>query len=162
MSIKINFLSKTPAQTRKVGENLSKNLFKTDTKRKKALVLGLIGDLGGGKTTFLQGFARGLGIKKGILSPTFVIIKRFPLDLKDRQFNNFYHLDCYRVSKNKEILDLGFREIISCPENIVAIEWADKIMKILPKDSLFLKFDFIDEKKRKINLEMIEYKRNGK
>ena len=65
-------------------------------------------------------------------------------------FHNFYHIDCYRIRKPKEILDLGFKEIISNPENIVAIEWADRIKKILPKNALVLKFKFIDKLKREI------------
>lgn len=110
----------------------------------RALVLGLEGDLGGGKTTFLQGFAKGLGIKEKILSPTFIIMRRF---------NNFYHFDCYRIQKAKDILDLGFKEIINNPQNIVAIEWADRIKKILPKNVLFLKFGFVGKTSRKITIQ---------
>lgn len=118
-------------------------------KRKGAFVLGLEGDFGGGKTTFLQGFARGLGIKKKILSPTFIIIKKFPIS--NSQFSNFYHLDCYRIKNSKEILGLGFKEIINNPTNIVAIEWADKIKKIISKDSAWILFKFIGEKEREIH-----------
>lgn len=137
-----------PIQTKKLGEKFAKEILKKKpvlTRRgrskKKAFVIGLEGELGGGKTTFLQGFAKGLGVKEKILSPTFVIMKKF---------NNFYHIDCYRIQKSKELLDLGFKEIISNPKNIIAVEWAEKIKEILPKDTLILSFEFIDEKTRKI------------
>jgi tRNA threonylcarbamoyladenosine biosynthesis protein TsaE len=119
--------------------------------KNKAFVLALKGDLGGGKTTFLKGFAQGLGIKQRITSPTFVIIKRFQLNnLTIKQFNNFYHIDCYRVQKPKEILNLGFREIIANSRNIVAIEWADRIKKILPKNSVLIEFRFLGKNTRMI------------
>ncbi len=134
------YLTKNPCQTRKLGKRFAKKALKSP--RKRAFVIGLIGDLGGGKTTFLQGFAEGLGIKGRISSPTFVIMKRY---------KNFYHFDCHRIKKPKELLELGFNEIISNPQNIVALEWVDRVQKILPEDALILKFEFIDDKTRKIN-----------
>ena len=62
-----------------------------------------------------------------ILSPTFVILRKFKI--KRQGFKNFYHIDCYRIKKPKEALGLGLEEIISKPQNIVAIEWSDKIKK---------------------------------
>ncbi len=135
-------ITKSAKETKRFGEFLAKKILRTKL-RKKALVIGLEGDLGGGKTTFLQGFAKGLGIQEKITSPTFVIIKRF---------GRFYHIDCYRIQKPKEILDLGFKKIISDPRNIVAVEWADKVRKIIPKSTIWLKFEFINKKTRKIVL----------
>jgi len=146
----LKYLTKSPAETKKRGEVLAKNLLKKKI-FKRALILGLEGDLGGGKTTFLQGFVKGLGIKERITSPTFIIMKRFKLpDYLIARSSNFYHIDCYRIQKTKDILDLGFKKIIKNPSNIVAIEWADKIKKILPKGSISLQFEFIDKKSRKI------------
>ncbi|MDD5433390.1 MAG: tRNA (adenosine(37)-N6)-threonylcarbamoyltransferase complex ATPase subunit type 1 TsaE [Candidatus Pacebacteria bacterium] len=107
----------------------------------KALVLALQGNLGSGKTTFIQGVAKFLKIKGRITSPTFVILKRF---------RNFYHFDCYRLQKPEEILELGWEEIINNPNNIVAVEWPEKIKKFLPKQTVYLKFKFIDENHREI------------
>ncbi len=134
-------------QTKKLAQELAKKLLKK--KRKKALVLALKGELGSGKTTFLQGLAKGLKIKEKILSPTFVIMKRFPLPLQGRFF---YHIDCYRIQKPKEILELGFEEIIDSPQNIVAVEWAEKIKKFLPPETIWLEFKAKEENKREITI----------
>jgi len=145
-------LSVNPTETKRLGEFLAKKI--TEEKGRKTLVFGLRGDLGGGKTTFLQGFAKGLGIKQKILSPTFLIMKRFGLkNSLIKQFSNFYHFDCYRIIKSKEILSLGFKTIISDPKNIIAIEWADKVKKIMPKNTIWISFEFVDRNKRKIKIE---------
>jgi len=133
-------ITSSSVQTKKLGEKFAKEILAKKSK-KKSFVIGLEGELGGGKTTFIQGFAKGLRIKEKILSPTFVIMKKF---------NNFYHFDCYRTQKSKELLDLGFKEIISNPKNIVAVEWAEKIKKIMPKDAIWIKFAFVDKNTRKI------------
>ncbi len=177
-SMKKIYLTKNPAQTQKLGEALAAELLKKakgekrtefslskeilthhhifDGGQKGALIIGLEGDLGGGKTTFLQGFAKGLEIKEKILSPTFVIMRRFKIRVNSYsnlcKFANFYHIDCYRIKKPEEILDLGFKEVMSNPRNIIAIEWAEKINKILPKETIWVKFEFIDKTTRKIAL----------
>lgn len=137
------FLTTSPNQTKKLGEKIAKNILKAKS-GKKAKVIGLVGYLGGGKTTFLQGFAKGLEIEEKILSPTFIIVRRI---------KNFYHIDCYRIKDSNELLSLGFEKIISNPKNIVAVEWADRIRKILPKETIWLNFEFVNAKTRKIVLE---------
>jgi len=139
-------------QTQKLGEKFAKDFLALrdprgtpQSEKKHALVLGLKGNLGGGKTTFLQGFARGLGVKEKVLSPTFVVMRRF---------NNFYHIDCYRLKNEKDIIELDFKKIISNPKNIVAIEWPEKIKKVLPKTTTYIKFKFIDKNKREIATKM--------
>lgn len=158
-----SYLTNTYPQTKKIGESFAKNILKCNL-AKRAVVLGLIGDLGGGKTTFLQGVARGLGIKQAITSPTFVIMRKLKIpwsrknslrDGRNHKFKNFYHFDCYRIQKPTEMLALGFKEIISDPQNIVALEWADKIRKMLHKDSLMIGFEFIDKNTRKIAIKGI-------
>jgi len=143
------YLTTNRFQTKKLGEILAREVLKTKPEG-KALVLGLEGDLGGGKTTFLQGFARGMGIKQRIVSPTFVIMRRYKIQDTKYKIQKFYHIDCYRIKKPKEILDLGFEEIISDPQNIVAVEWVDKIRRIMPKNTIWIKFEFLNEKIRKI------------
>lgn len=147
MSFKI--ITHSPTQTKKLGETFAKQILKSPL-REYAFVIGLIGDLGSGKTTFLQGFAKGLGIRNKILSPTFVIFKKFKL--KSLRFRVFYHIDCYRIEKPKELLALGFADMCQNPENIVVIEWADRVKKILPEQVLIMKFRFVDKDKREIGI----------
>ncbi len=156
------FITKASTQTKKLGGILAKEILTPHQYigggQKGAFILGLKGDLGGGKTTFLQGFAKGLGIKEKILSPTFVIMRKFKIPIRvhscsySSRFAYFYHIDCYRIAKSKEILDLGFKEIISNPQNIVAIEWVDKIKNILPRKKIMLEFEVIGQNRRKIKI----------
>lgn len=134
-------------KTQKAGQNLAKDVLSRRLGR-KAVILGLVGDLGGGKTTFLQGFAKGLGVKEKILSPTFVILKRF--QLAGKSFVNFYHIDCYRIKDPKDLLVLDFKKIVSNSKNIVAVEWADRVKKILPKETIWIHFKFINAQTRQI------------
>jgi tRNA threonylcarbamoyladenosine biosynthesis protein TsaE len=142
------YLTQGPGQTKKLGKALAKTLLKSRPKD-KAIVIGLRGDLGGGKTTFLQGFIKGLGKRAKILSPTFIIMRRM---------NNFYHIDCYRLRRPQELLELGFKEIIADPKNVVAIEWADIVKRIMPRYATWVDFNFIGKNKRRI---MIRFN-NGK
>jgi len=134
-------ISKSIAETKKIAANLAKKVLKL--KRKKAAVIGLVGELGSGKTVFTQGFAKGLGLQAKIVSPTFILMRRH---------GNFYHFDAYRLNNPKEILSLGFKKIINNPENIVLIEWADKIKKILPKNYIKIKLEHAGANKRKISI----------
>lgn len=159
--MKTTSITNSPSQTKKRGEMFAKKILKRGALEKGALILGLEGDLGGGKTTFTQGFAKGLGIKEKILSPTFIILKKFPI--QNSWFEHLYHIDCYRIENSKEILKLGFQKILSNPKNIIIIEWVGKIRKELPRDAPILRFEFQNQKKRKIILEggfkMVELKK---
>ncbi len=132
-------------ETQKLGVELAKQIL-TRKPGIRALILALYGDLGAGKTTFIQGLAKGLGIEEKILSPTFVVMKRF--EIQDKIFKNFYHIDCYRLGDEKDLEILGFKEIIQNPENIVAIEWPERVKKILPKKIISIKFKHLGENKR--------------
>jgi tRNA threonylcarbamoyladenosine biosynthesis protein TsaE len=152
--------SKSATQTKKIGESFAKEILKLSPQEGAVLVC-LEGNLGGGKTTFAQGFAKGLGIKEKILSPTFIIYRKFQIPRlrqgfggqanQKPNFKKFYHFDCYRIKDPKDILGLGFKEIISNPENIVLIEWAEKIKKFLPKNVKWINFKLIDESARAID-----------
>jgi tRNA threonylcarbamoyladenosine biosynthesis protein TsaE len=143
----VNLFTKSAFQTRKLGKEIAEKILKKELKR-KPLLLFLEGELGSGKTAFVQGFAKGLGIREKILSPTFVLIKKYPL--KNMPYKSFYHIDCYRLKKLKDLLDLGFEEIISNSQNIVALEWADKLKITLRKHPIKIKFKFINKNKRHI------------
>jgi tRNA threonylcarbamoyladenosine biosynthesis protein TsaE len=136
-------------QTQKLGAKFAKEILLSKTSQKNAVVVALSGNLGGGKTTFLQGFAKGLGVKEKILSPTYVIMKKFVIPAKAGI--QFFHFDCYRLNKPEDILELGFEKIISNPKNIIAVEWPEKIKKVLPKNIIKINFKFIDENIREIS-----------
>ena len=121
--------------TKRIAKELAKTIFKSP-KGREAFVLALKGELGAGKTSFVQGLARGFGIKENVLSPTFLIVKQYKLS-KQR---TFYHIDCYRLKSPKELLSLEWKEIIQNPNNIVAVEWADKVKSIIPKHALWVSF----------------------
>lgn len=133
--------------TKELGRKAAKEITK-EPLSKRALVFALEGELGGGKTTFVQGLAEGFGVRERVLSPTFLIVKELPL-LKGKRAM-LYHIDCYRISSSKELLDLGFRGIISDPRNIVAVEWADRVRSIMPKDARWIRFVLVNEDTREI------------
>ncbi len=151
MSKKIKIISKSSLQTQEIGKIIARALSKKSF-FKKALVVGLKGELGGGKTTFIQGFAKGLDVKEKILSPTFVIMKNF--SIQTGKFRKLYHFDVYRISKISELKLLEFKNVLSNPKNIVLIEWVDLIKKAVPKRSITFTFSFIDENTRKIVIEI--------
>jgi tRNA threonylcarbamoyladenosine biosynthesis protein TsaE len=117
-------------------------------------VLALYGDLGSGKTTFMQGLAKGLGIKRNIISPTFIIIRTYTTDLQEREtsFRNLYHLDLYRLENGSQASELGLEELFNDPQNVVAIEWPDKIEKLLPEKRINIYFTYLTDKKRQIQI----------
>jgi len=136
--MKIDFETKSAQETKKIAKLLAQEISRAKLKTKRAVVLALTGDLGSGKTTFIQGFLRGLGIKKKITSPTFVIMKKFHAPCS--MFHDVYHIDCYRLRKPAELIDLGLKELLGKPQTIILIEWAEKIQKILPKNTIWLEF----------------------
>lgn len=101
-------------------------------------VLALLGELGSGKTTFLKGLAKGLGIKTKLVSPSFVILSRHKLPAGKHGF--FYHFDLYRLKKTADLAELGFFEILQERKSLTAIEWAEKIKKYLPSRAVIIKF----------------------
>lgn len=125
-------ITKSAKETQKVAALLASSV-KTPT------IIALEGNLGSGKTTFVQGFARALGIKENILSPTFVLLKAYPLK-RGKRFKHLAHIDCYRLGSPQELLHLGFRDIIKDKDAVILIEWADKIKKLLPKNILWIRF----------------------
>lgn len=160
MSMEI--ITKTPKETQRAAKVFAKEILALKKNSKtKALVVALEGELGAGKTTFIQGFVAGFGIKEEISSPTFLIMKK--VDLHKHQikcqrsnvkcaFKNLYHLDCYRLKDEKDLIDLGVEEIFADKENIVLIEWAKKIKKILPKNAINIKFEYRGLKERSIKI----------
>ncbi len=124
-------------------------VFNLLTNSKKALVVGLFGDLGSGKTTFVQSVAKAFRVKKNITSPTFVIQKKYQL-ASNNFFENLIHIDAYRLENGGGLSNFNWKEIINDSKNIIFIEWPEKVSEILPKDMKKIYFKFIDEQTREI------------
>ena len=135
--------SHSPKQTQKIAADLARKIIKT----KKGAIVALEGELGAGKTTFIQGFAKALGIKSKIKSPTFVLMKKYV-----SHGTNLYHLDCYRVDSPKDLKIPELKEILKSSYNIVLIEWAERVREILPKKHITIYIDHISESNRKIKI----------
>lgn len=118
------FKSNSSDQTKNFAERSAQ-------KFKKGGIIALSGELGAGKTTFAQGFAKGLNINERIISPTFLIIRQYKIP---NQNNFFYHIDLYRL-EDTNLKETGLGEILDEPSNVVLIEWADKIINKLPKSA---------------------------
>lgn len=118
------YLSKSVAETKTIGAKLANEISHG--------IIALSGELGSGKTTFVQGFAEGLGIKEKIISPTFVLIRQHQIPNTD---NLLYHIDLYRLDDHKQFKSLGLEELINDSNNLLIIEWAEK-SKGLPKNAV--------------------------
>ena len=150
--------TKSSQKTKAFAKKVLRELFKLN--KNKNYIICLYGDLGSGKTTFTQGLAEELEIKEIVNSPTFLIMKKYSarrdealprLYMARAKKYTLYHFDCYRISDHQEILDLGWKEIISGENNIIVIEWPEKIKEILPKKRLDIEFEFVDENTRRVN-----------
>lgn len=145
----MELITKSPEETKELGKKFAASLIEG---KRKTLTVGLVGKLGSGKTTFTQGFAQGLGIKKRVISPTYILIREY--ELKGR-FKSFYHIDLYRLEEevSKEAGQMGIFDLWEREGNIVLIEWAEKISNIIPKSAYRINFEVIDEQERKITID---------
>lgn len=136
--------TKSPSETKQAAKKVLELLR---DRRERPLILALEGELGSGKTTFIQGLARALGIREKIQSPTFVLMKVYNLDSKEsprlrseNTFLRFVHVDAYRIERLAEARHLGLEDIFKDRDAIVVIEWADRIKKFIPRDAVWLHF----------------------
>jgi len=143
------------SETQKFASDLLNKLKKDQN------VLALVGNLGSGKTTFTQGISCALGISQRVVSPTFVLMRSYNIGSDPKlgsdpysvpRFKTLYHFDLYRLSNIQEIKELGIEEIWEDPNNLVVIEWAEKVREILPKNTVWLEFRYIDEETREITM----------
>ncbi|PIR57847.1 MAG: tRNA (adenosine(37)-N6)-threonylcarbamoyltransferase complex ATPase subunit type 1 TsaE [Parcubacteria group bacterium CG10_big_fil_rev_8_21_14_0_10_38_31] len=142
-------------ETQALARDIAKDVVKKSGG--KAKVIGLVGELGAGKTTFSQAFASALGVEEKVSSPTFVIEKIYKL--KDQAvFTHLIHIDAYRLNDPKELINLGWKEIIENPHNIILIEWADNVEKILPEDYIKINLEHLSGDKREILIKMKDEK----
>lgn len=133
------FIASTNAgTTKKIASMLAREIVAV--KSNHARVIALSGNLGAGKTTFIQGFAYALGIMMPITSPTFVLMKMYTLE-KKKYLKHLIHIDAYRIETPQEFDHLGFRELLNNKDAVILVEWADRIKKLLPKDTTWVTFE---------------------
>ena len=135
----MTFFSNSAKETIELGKKIGASLKKGD-------VIALQGTLGAGKTTITKGIALSLGIKEGITSPTFCLISEYAGKMP------LYHIDVYRLGGAEEFVDLGADDMMY-GDGVCLIEWSEKVMSELPKTSIILKIDVIEDTKRRITLE---------
>jgi len=135
----MEMFTQSPEQTQTLGEKIGLDLKKGKLKQR---TLCFFGDLGSGKTTFIQGLAKGWGVKRRITSPTFVFVKKYS--------PSFNHVDLYRIEKEAETKGLGLEEMFADQQTLTAIEWAEKIKNLLPQKRIDFFFEYLSEKERKI------------
>lgn len=134
------YISHNIEETEKVAADLISNLSGSK-------VLALSGNLGAGKTVFVKGLAKALGIKERVNSPTFVLLKVY--NTEHPQIKRLIHVDCYRLEGQEDLEDIGLSEFLDDPSNLVVIEWADRINN-LPANTIHIEINYLSEDKRKI------------
>ncbi|KKR76429.1 MAG: hypothetical protein UU21_C0010G0012 [Candidatus Levybacteria bacterium GW2011_GWA2_40_8] len=136
-------ISKSPEETKKIAGEIASSLQPGD-------VIALFGELGSGKTTFVQGMTKELGIKDRIISPTFLIIREHKLKTTNPKLKTLFHVDLYRI--DKDFMNLGLQEIFSDREAVMVIEWAEKIENLLPEKRIDIHFKYINENVRELEI----------
>ncbi len=136
------FTTTSSTQTRQLGEMLAREI-------RGGEIICLVGDLGAGKTTFTQGFLKGLGVRGPYTSPTFVIMKEYKKSVG--AVKRVYHIDAYRIEA-RDVLNLGWEEMVKSTREkkdvVIIVEWADRVKKIVPPDAAWIEFRWVDEEKR--------------
>ena len=153
MDIPHTVITKSAQETAGVGQKLGRELSRGGTHTgcvqdsHPVCAVCLYGELGSGKTTFVQGFAKGLGITSRLLSPTFIIVRRYQIP----QSQGFlYHLDLYRVEES-DLEEFAISDILSDLNSFVVVEWAEKLGVWMPKKRLDIKFSVLSDGNHEIN-----------
>lgn len=140
------FVSSSAAVTQEMAPNILKQL-------RGRHVIALFGDLGSGKTVFVQGLARALGVRETVNSPTFTLIKEYPLGevIAQGQFVRLIHVDLYRLSE-KAAGNLGLSEYFNDRRSLVVIEWADRLNPNIVAEAIKVQFKYLDEHRRQLSI----------
>ncbi len=139
MTATTKIVSASPEDTEVAGERLGRTLGPGD-------VVALTGELGAGKTCFVQGIARGVGVTTRPTSPTFVLVNEYRGRLP------VHHVDAYRTNSVTELADLGLEEMID-GDAVTVIEWAEKAGPLLPKRTIHVHIEGVGDEPRTIRIE---------
>jgi tRNA threonylcarbamoyladenosine biosynthesis protein TsaE len=144
---KMEYISNSTDETQKIAEDF---LSEINPNQNSAFVVGLYGNLGAGKTAFTKCIAKSLGVPDTVNSPTFVIEKIY--ELSNKKFRHLIHIDAYRLEKSDELLKLGWQTILSDPNNLILIEWPEKVSNIMPQHTK-INFQHRGDDSRKIEIQ---------
>ncbi len=136
------YLAKNSKETEKIAQDLVKKLAGGE-------LLALVGNLGAGKTVFVKGLAKAFGITENITSPTFVLMKIY--QTKHPTIKRLVHIDCYRLEQLGDLEEIGLADYLHDPENVVVIEWADRIAN-LPKNTININIEYINNQERRVTI----------
>jgi tRNA threonylcarbamoyladenosine biosynthesis protein TsaE len=131
-------ITSSPEETESLGERLAGTLL-------PGAVVALFGELGAGKTCFIRGACRGLEVEERVTSPSFIIVNHY------RGRMPVYHIDLYRLRDTEEFLSLGYEEYLF-GEGVTLIEWAEKAEPYLPRETVTVSIEIIDEKRRAVSI----------
>jgi tRNA threonylcarbamoyladenosine biosynthesis protein TsaE len=133
------FLSNSPAETSALGKRVGRRL-------EAGSVIALTGELGCGKTLLTRGICAGLGVPlRQVNSPTFVLVNEYRGRLP------VFHLDMYQIGAEVDAVELGITDYLARAEaGVMIIEWAEKIMSLLPDDLLYINFEILSARKRRM------------
>jgi tRNA threonylcarbamoyladenosine biosynthesis protein TsaE len=140
----MDFFSRSPEQTRRIGMRVGGALQTGD-------VLCLQGDLGAGKTTFVQGLAQGWGSVDSVSSPTFILVNVY----RRADQSQLFHMDAYRVDSTPEAAELDLDSMLA--EGALVIEWPERMAGLIPTERLWVKFEHVDDEEREM-----KFKASGK
>jgi len=134
-----DFISRSADQTRRIGTRLGNALKRGD-------VICLQGDLGAGKTTFVQGLAQGWGSKDAVSSPTFIIINEYRRDNDGKLF----HMDAYRLDSTPEAEELDLDSMLA--DGVLIVEWPERMAGLIPSERLWINIDHVAEGEREMKV----------
>ncbi len=135
---KVEQVTTSPEETRDLAKDFASDLTEGD-------VVALSGDLGSGKTTFVQGLAEGLGVEGNVVSPTFKLVNEFDGRLP------LYHIDFYRIDSAADVVVLGIEHYLF-GDGISVIEWADRHTQVIPDDAVWIHFEVVSQTERRITV----------
>lgn len=144
----MEIFTKSAKESYDFGKSFANNL-------KGGEIIALTGDLGSGKTTFVQGLASGLGLHQDIVSPTFIIMREYPIEFQNPkskiQIERLYHVDLYRLDENipLEIKKIGLTDVWGSENTITVVEWADKARDVIPESAIWINIKKVGEEERK-------------
>lgn len=141
-------VTKSAEETQRLGAKFGRPLLEKGRSGLSKIVC-LWGELGSGKTTFTQGLAKGLRITNRLLSPTFIIVRRYEIP---KTSNVLYHMDLYRMQGNADIEGLGFTDMLTDPNALVVIEWPERLGNLLPDKRIDIRFGVLSNGDHEITI----------